>query len=346
MRKMTPVVLNTEAEQEVSKQLGTQELAKAAPKSRDPINFPVFEVPVNSKVLCYVPKHIVQGADGKDVLRMDKPLIHSLQVGKSYMSVRCIQGLVVESAGYTGDCPLCDGCSEPWDLANAIIQQKCSQANLDADDKEAENVKAIRSAAYSDRDLKDSNRYFTFPIVVFETEGDEGKVPLKDENGELKFKTYWYSVSETKWEETWAKTLEGMEDEPNHPGGHFFILNYCYKPKRGEPNKRDSARALAVIAKKIGKSEKLREALDKRTEDWTVEKARETIISHALFSPADLAILADDALESTRNLLALYEAAKAGVTTKATDEAPMKLTEKVEETPEEVDMGETDLDLE
>jgi len=311
MRKMTPIAMPAVAEAEISKQLGTQEQVKAAPKSRDPLNFPVFEIPVNKKVLVYVPNHIVQGTDGKDSLRMDKPLIHALQVGKSYMNVRCVSGLVAEEIGYTGECPLCDGCSDPWDLANMLIAQKCKQQNLDPDDKEAEAVKAIRSAAFSDRKLKDSMRYYTFVISVFETLNDDGKTLVKDENGAPRYKNMWYTVSEEQYNKTWAKTLEALEDEPTHPGGMFFTLNYCYTPKRGEPNKRDSARALVVSYKKMTGTEKVRAFLDKSTEEWTVEKARETIISHSLYSMNDLNALADDTLESTRNTIALLQAQEA-----------------------------------
>lgn len=349
MRKLTPVALTTEQSQEASTQLGVQEAQKAAPKSRDPLNFPVYEVPVNKKVLIYVPNHIVQDADGVDRLRMDTPLIHAVQIGKNFANFRCTSGIVIEGTSFRGECPLCDGTSEPWDLANFIIEEKCRQQGLDPEDTEAEAVKAIRSAAFSDRKVKDAMRYYTFPVVRFETVNDDGKTFVKDDDGNMKYTVEWYTISESQWEKTWQKTLEGMEDEPTHPGGNFFLMNYCYTPKRGEPNKRDSARALVVSSRKIKNSEKMREVLDKQTEAWTPEKAREVVINNALYSVEDLQSVTDDALEGTRNLLALYNASKAGVAAGLEENGDnFKLEKKEdEETPAAggVDAGETDLDM-
>lgn len=346
MRKIAPVVFSEEENEKIQEQLGVQEVTKAAPKSRDPINFPVFEVPVNKKVLIYVPNHIVQDAEGKDTLRADRPLIHALQVGKRFVNYRCISNINMPDRGFDGECPLCDGCAEPWDLANEIIKDKCKAQHLDPEDTENTEVKAIRSSAFSDRVIKDAVRYITFPIVVFETLNDDGKTFIKNEDGTYKYKVMWYTVSETKYQDAWEKALEGMEDEPTHPGGNFFLLNYCYTPKRGEPNKRDSARALAVIPKNIKNSEKMREVLDKLTEHWTPAKAQETVVNNAIYAPSDLEAVADDCLENTRNLLALYQSPTKGVETKAGDNG-FKLTEKPEEAPSTpITMDETDLDEE
>lgn len=347
MRKIAPVVFSEEENKEVQEQLGVQEVATAAPKSRDPINFPVFEVPVNKKVLVYVPNHIVQDAEGQDTLRADRPLIHSLTMGKRYVYYRCIANINVPSRGFNGECPLCEGCAEPWDLANEIIKDKCKAQGLDPEDTENKDVKSIRSDAFSDRALKNATRYLTFPIVVFETLNDDGKTFIKNEDGTYKYKVMWYSVTEAKYQDAWEKALEGMEDEPTHPGGNFFLLNYCYTPKRGEPNKRDSARNLAVIPKNIKNSEKMREMLDKLTEQWTPEKAQETVVNNAIYSPEDLELVVDDCLETTRNMLALYTAA--GTNQKGiaedTNNAGFNLTEKPAETAgTPIQMDDTDLD--
>lgn len=305
MMKMTPVKLSAETNQAVQKQLGVQEVQKAAPKSADPANFPVFEVPVNKKVLIYVPNHVVADANGADALRMDKPLIHSITDGKRFYSYRCISGIEAPEAGLTGECPLCDGCSEPWDLANLLINEKCKAANLDPEDTENPNVKRIRSESFSDRVLKDATRYFTFPIVVFETLNDDGKTFVKD-GDQLKYKVMWYTISESQYEEKWKKTLDAMEDEPTHPGGNFFMLNYCYTPKSGEPNKRDSARNLAVNHRNVKGSEQLRAQLDELTAKWTPEKAQEMVIANQLYTTEQLQKVTDTVLEGTRNMIALY----------------------------------------
>lgn len=306
-RKMKPIVFSAEEGKEIQKQLGVQEVNKTAPKSTDPINFPVWEVPVNKRVLCYVPNHTYVDDNGVEHLKMDKAYIHSVTVNGRYYNYRCISGLESESNGLTGECPLCDGCNDPWDLANLRIEARCKQAGLDPDDRENQAVKNIRSAEYSDRVLKDATRYFAFPIVVFDTLNDDGKTFIKDENGGYKYKCYWYVISESQYEEKWKKSLDAMEDEPTHPGGHFFLLNYKYSPKHGEPNKRDSARNLQVNVRTIRNSDSTRAFLDEQTAHWTPEKAQQTIIAHQIYSVEDLSCLADEVLESTRNLIAVMK---------------------------------------
>ena len=349
MRKIAPVVFSEEENVEIQEQLGVQEATKAAPKSRDAINYPVFEVPVNKKVLIYVPNHIVQDAEGVDQLRADKPLIHSLKMGKRYVYYRCIANINMPSHGFNGECPLCEGCSEPWDLANEIIKEKCKAQHLDPEDVDNKDVKSIRSEAFSDRVLKDATRYYTFPIVVFDTLNDDGKTFIKDENGGYKYKVMWYTISESQYEKTWEKALDGMEEVPTHPGGNFFLLNYMYTPKRGEPNKRDSARNLSVVPRTIKNSEKMRELLDKQTEGWTPAKAQEMVINNAIYSPEDLEGVVDDCLTNTRNLLALYSAKKVEADNngiESSQEDGFKLTEKPKEASTPIEMDETDLDTE
>lgn len=305
IKKMTPIK-NVSAK--VQEQLNVQDVPKAAPKSTDPVNFPVFEVPVNQKLLVYVPKHTVTGPDGVERLRMDAPLIHSITDGKRFYSYRCINGLEDEANGLNGVCPLCEGCAEPWEYANLIIEGKCKDRGLDPEDTDNTEVKNIRSQAFSDRVIKDAVRYFTFPMVVFQTVNNECKQIEKDENGALKFQIYWYTVSESQYEDKWKKALEAMEDEPLHPGGHFFLLNYTYTPKHGEPNKRDSARALVVSARNIKNSDKIREYLDNATEQWTPEKAIETVINNQIYNAAQLEEVADTVLENTRSMITLMKA--------------------------------------
>ena len=84
LKKPIPIKLSAAANDAVQKQLGVQVAQKAAPKSTDPINFPVFEVQTGKKVLIYVPNHVVDGPDGPE-LRMDKPLIHAVQDGKRFL---------------------------------------------------------------------------------------------------------------------------------------------------------------------------------------------------------------------------------------------------------------------
>lgn len=302
-RKLKPVVFKAEENAEIQKQLGVQEVQRSAPKSTDPVNFPVWDILVGKKALIYVPNHVFVDEAGVEHLRMDKPLIHYVTDGKRFYSYRCISGLVAEEQGFTGECPLCEGCSEPWDLANIRIEARCKQVGLNPEDVDNQDVKNIRSSEFSDRAIKEASRYYTFPIVVFETQNDDAKTLLKDEDGNYKYRCYWYSVSETLYEDKWKKILDGMEDEPTHPGGHFFILNYIYTPKHGEQNKRDAARNLQVVAKNIKGSEKLRAFLDEATREWTPEKARDTVIANNIYSTEGLQYITDEVLEPVRLLI-------------------------------------------
>lgn len=344
MRKLTPI--NVSEDQELSKQIGVQELSKAAPLSRDPKNYPVFRVPTNKKVLIYVPNHTVQNADGVDVLRMDAPYIHILQHKNRFEYYRCVSGLVSEAHGYDGTCPLCDGASDPWTLANLVIDDKCKSQGLDPDDVENDTVKAIRSAAFSARVLNDAERYYTFPIVVFDTVNDDAKTIVSDpETGNISYKIMWYSISERMWEKKWAKALENMEDEPTHPGGMFLVLDYTYTPKKGEPNARDSARELTVFNRKIKGSEKLREALDHQTEGWTPAKAQEMVIRNNFYAYEDLEEVTDVVLENTRNLISLYSS-KGELENKAIEGGSddFTLEKKQDDSNPPVAMDETDED--
>lgn len=350
LKKLTPIKLSEEAQ----KQIVTQTVERVAPKSTDPKNYPVFEVPTGKKILVYVPNHNVESPDGNIELRMDKPLIHSLQDGRRFLSIRCINGLEDEANGYDGSCPLCDGVPEPWDLARKRIESKCSAQALDPEDTDNKDVKSIRSAEFSDRVLKEANRYYTFPIAVIETTTDEkGKMSIsRDENG-IKYQLYWYSISEAQYIAKWIPALEAMEGEPNSPGGYFFYLNFSYDSKGKEMNKRDAARNMTVNHRNMSKAswyDTFRKQVDEQTEGWTPEKAQETVIANAFYSFADLQRTADDVLADTRAKLALYESSDlAGELNAPRSNTPalpgMKKVEPQSEEQALADVGETDEDF-
>jgi hypothetical protein len=347
IKRMKPISMP--AGSNLTAQLGNQTIDRSIPKSHDPKNFPVFSIPLGGKVLVYVPNHTVVDADGNQILRADRPILHAINDGRSFRYIRCVHGLVEDSIGYDGDCPLCDGVSEPWDLANAKIRSRCAQLGLDPEDRENKDVKSIRSSEFSDRVLKEGERYLTFPIVVFETDADCKKL-VTDDKKNIKYQIFWYSISEKLYDKTWAKTIEEMEDEPTSPAGQFFVLSYVYDTKGRPANARDSARALAVHHKPAYNTKeafnKLKVQLDKATEDWTPEKAAEVVINNNLFSMEDLQALTDDVLRTTRETLALYNSAEE-VAPAGTSSAPaLKLGDKVD-TPEPTPLlsaGETDAD--
>lgn len=309
--KMKPKVFTAEQVKAIREESSTQTPDYSVPKSTDPDNFPVFEVPVNAKVLIYVPNHTTINAEGTEELRMDKPLFHAVTEGKKFLRIRCVRGLT-EASGYSGNCPLCDGESEPWDLANELIKEQCKMRGLDVNDSENEAVKQVKRDNYSKRVIKAPEMYYTFPIVVLETEPSDIKKIVYDENGVPKHKAMWYTISKSAYEKKWLKTLEGMEDEPTHPGGEFFILNYTYDSKTGEYNKRDSARELQVVAKKLKGVEEFARLCDKETEEWDELKAMSTVIDNQYYEEADLAEEANMVLAGTREKLAIFSSVASG----------------------------------
>lgn len=313
LRKMKPVKLSGDGMSNLVKKFSSQEESTVAPKSLDPKNFPVHEIPLGIKELIYVPNHTFLDDEGKEHLRMDTPLIHSVKDGRRFLYYRCIQGIVDEEAGYDGNCPLCDATNDAWDLANYQIKEKCESMGLNSEDKDNKQVKDIRSSCYGDMALKNATRYYTFPIVVIKTEKDQGKFPVTDENGNLVYTIQWYSISEAQYNKKWVPTLEAMEDDPSHPGGHFFVLDYSFVPKNGEANKRDAAQNVSVHARNVFKgdaADKIKAALDKATEAWTPEKAMETVINNLPYSVDDLDEVQSVVLAETRNLLELFRAKK------------------------------------
>ena len=314
MFKPTPIQLSAELRTQVGKQLNTQTITRTTPKSLDPKNYPVFDIPVGKRVLIYVPNHVVESEDGVEELRMDKPHIHTLQEGKRFHYYRCIANLVLSDTNgnqiYDGVCPFCEGTSIPWDVANANIKHKCARAGLDAEDRENSQVKAIRVAEFSNRVIKEPTQYYTFPIVVISTANDDGKSVVKDEKGNPILTPMWYHISATQYSKKWEPTLEGIEDEPLHPGGRFFTLSYVYDTKGKEANKRDSAQNLNVIARNLKGSDKLKAICDKMTESWTPEKAQEVVVTNLLYSESDLKKIVDDALEGPKNMLSLLKASE------------------------------------
>lgn len=305
--RMKPKTFKPEELEAVRVEAATQSIGNVVQKSSDPEHFPVFEIPVNAKVLIYVPNHTVVDQNTMlEDLRMDRPLLHSVSEGKRFYRIRCIHGLS-EASGYSGNCPLCEGESEPWDLANAQIKEQCKIRGLNPTDADDEAVKSVKREQYSKRVIKAPERYYTFPIVVIETDpNDIKKIIFEDDGATPKHKIYWYTISQSAYEKKWLKALEGMEDEPNHPGGESFILNYTYESKSGEYNKRDSARELQVIPKKLKGFSEFAKMYDAETEEWTPEKAFTTVIENAFYEEADLEEEVNRLLAGTREKLAIF----------------------------------------
>lgn len=283
-------------------------------RSYDPA-YPVFEVPVNSKVLAYVPNHTVTSPDGIVSLRMDKFAAHSCQSGRSYQKVRCTQGIVAPTLGLDGSCPFCDALPDVWDLVHKDYSSmvRAKGGNPD-DDASRETYKNDYYAAKKNMAISQPSVYVTFPIVVIECEVRNGmatSTPKKNPDGTITGTVMWYSCMYKTYEEKWLKALETAPEtedgQPLSPAGLWVVLDYTYPSEDGKHTKMDSARKLNVGYKAMNADYNAwAQAFDNQTASWTPEKAMEVVVDNVLRDMSEQQELADSLMKSTRDKLAMY----------------------------------------
>ena len=284
-------------------------------KSYDP-NFPVFEVPVNQKLLVYIPNHTVMDADGGVHLRMDKFAAHRVIDGRSFSNVRCADGVVIESLGLDGTCPLCQAMSECWDLYNkeyADIARARGIVLGSPEEKDA--LKEERQKLVSGMVIERAKVWYTFPIVVIECVEKDGKLTLNPkrtaDNGIIG-KPCFYSIKQDSFITKWGAAFDALDDVDEdgnsnmNPAGRWAVLNFTYQSKDGSYNKMQSALNLSVAFKDMQGYEKWAEYFDKMTEEWTPEKAREVLVLDAMHDMDELHEAADTIMRPVRDKLAMY----------------------------------------
>lgn len=281
-------------------------------KSYDP-NYPVFDVPVNQKVLVYIPNHRVTGPDGSVSLRMDKFSAHPVIDGRTFDNVRCANGITNEALGLDGSCPLCDAMGECWDLYNKKYADICRTKGYQlGSPEEKDNLKDDRKKLIQAMAISKAEVWYTFPIVVIECEEKNGVMtvnPKLDAEGRLSGHPMWYQIRETTYINKWEKgfdSIEGVDD--NCPGGLWAVLNFTYDVKNGsQPSKMDSARALVVTFKNVGdKYSQWEQYFDKLTEGWTPQVATQVLALNAIRSKDELVEATDSLMATTRNELSMY----------------------------------------
>lgn len=283
-------------------------------KSEDPINFPVFDIPVNEKVLIYVPNHRVMSPEGVEEMRMDKGAFHPVRVGNQFMTMRCYNGIFNEDEGYDGHCPLCDTQNEVWDLYRKEYASTARAKGIDPDNDPDDLLKPVRQDLTRNMVVKQAEIWYTFPIVVIECE--EGTTnPKRDAEGKLVGHPMWYSIRENTYKDKWEKAFETMADSPTHPAGNWFVLNFTYTPKSGKHDKMGSARALQVGCKQMSSDYvQWAEYYNELTKDWTPMKAAEMVIANHYLELSDVQAVADEAMKPVRDKLAIYELKEGGAT--------------------------------
>lgn len=284
-------------------------------RTYDP-NFPLFEVPVNKKLLIYVPNHTVMNADGVVDIRKDKFAAHMTVKGRDFNTIRCSGGVVSDSLGLNGSCPFCDAAVPVWDLYNAEYKEMAKIKGIDPDSPEAKDgLKQVRIDLLNKRSVLPAEVWYTFPIVVIDCEEQNGKatvIPKKDAEGRISGKTFWYSIREKTYLDKWVKSLETAPTDndipPTNPAGLWAILNFEYESKDGTHDKMHSAKALAVGYKKMADSYvEWEKYFDQITEEWTPAKAIETLVDNALRDGAEQTEACDEIMKPVYDKLSMLK---------------------------------------
>ena len=285
----------------------TQTASSRVEKSYDPA-FPVFDVPVNQKVLAYIPKHIKTNEDGTTDLIMDTFLAHPVRDGRAYHNIRCSNGMHFPTIGWDGSCPLCNAVTnELWPLYHKEMDALARAQGLNPEAPETKEILKPNSKEWlQNRPIREAERWFTFPIVVVECE--EGTLnPKMDEKGQLIAHPCYYSIREVTYNDKWVAgfdTLDGVP--PTHPGGLWAVLNFTYQPKSGKPDKMGSAESLKVSYKTNEHLAQWAEYFDQLTAGWTVEKAMEVVALDAVRPMNELVDITDQVMKADRDKANLY----------------------------------------
>lgn len=323
IKRPAPKKLSTEEQNMICEASAHQTGTGVRVKSYDP-DFPVFDVPINQKILVYIPNHRVMLEDGSQGLRMDKFAAHPIIDGRTYGDVRCTKGIVAPSLGLDGvSCPLCDGIGSCWDLYNYQYEDIAKSKGIDKDSPEAkELLKQDRIDLVKSMVIKQPDVWYTFPIVVIACEEKDGQLtttPKLTADGKLQGTPMWYSIRERTYMDKWEAGFDSLDDsegEITSPAGLWAVLNFTYTPKSGKPDKMGSAKALKVTFKTMGEKYSQWETyFDKLTEEWTPAKAQEVVVLDALRDMQETQEVADTVLKPVNEKLAMYALARGNNTT-------------------------------
>ena len=328
IKRPTPKKLSVEAQQAITEASSHQTGKATRVKTYDP-DFPVFDIPVNQKLLVYIPNHTVQLPDGSVDLRKDKFAAHPVIDGRSYGDIRCCAGISSPELGWDGSCPLCDAISTNWELYNFEYEGIAKSKGIDPKAPEAQDLlKQDRLDLIHKMAVKQAEVWYTFPIVVIDCEERDGQLtvnPKLDSEGKVHGTPMWYSIRERTFEDKWVAGYDSIDidgETPTNPAGLWAILNFTYQPKNGSPTKMDSARALKVSFKHMAESyNEWAKYFDNMTAEWTPEKAQEIVVLDAIRDMDEMQEVADSIMKPINERIAMYKLS-GGATTATTGAAP------------------------
>lgn len=319
-KRPAPKSFSVEEQKAISESFSKQDGIAKAPKSYDPENYPVHDIPINEKILIYIPKHVVQGADGSYELRKDKYAGHTVNTKSERGAiVRCMHGVVSEALGADGTCPLCEGVQEVKDLFWAEYTAAAAAKGVDPQSEDAkELLKSEREILNGKRAVNAAEVWYTYPIVeiacVKDSKGVTNISKLElSEDRKPQCKPVWYPIRESTYEKKWLKQMDAISSVVGAPAGCFAVLNYMYDAQGKPHDVKNSAKELQVTFLNRPELAELAEALDKMTEDWTPEMAQQTVIKGVLRDYAETADIVEIALTPVRDRLLLIEAESGAV---------------------------------
>ena len=285
-------------------------------RTTDP-NFPVFSTPVNKDILVYIPMTNVVSTENGSEMKLLNVHTHTYREGNYTGMLRCISGLeggiYSEVLGYDGSCPACEAVKDCWSLYNRKMEAEAQKLGVDPQNDTGEVLKSVRRKILDEMDMKGTEEYVTFPIVIIPTQEKSIK-PTPDalKNLQVQFVVW----TKKRYEKNIIGALESLMNNPGHPGGMFWMWKFSYDTGGKQANARDSAKNAKYMpitdgaflnAMAGGKA-----ALEQAASAFTNEKASEVVISNQYMYKEDLEDRVNKIMAKTRNLLSLSETESLG----------------------------------
>ena len=313
---LTPKKLTPEQLSKMKESIRNQKPTSFTPKTTDGKG--VFSIPVNGKVIVYVPDNTFVNERGEQELLMDNFYVHTISRAGSVKEVRCTRGI----EGYNS-CPYCDSMQTHWDFVRANFERACEAQGLDPTNMELDEVRSIWRRYRDDMAVKAPALKHTFPIVVFPDIKD------LDDKGVPKHEVVWYTVGDYQWNEKWGATMKSIkglaedvdiDGDPNNsedfvinPAGRFFTLDYTYDTKGKEATILQSAMNMKVqplkgkykVGNDIVDLNSFKKMFDEECAAWTPEVAMSTIARNIWYEEEDMQKDADEVTIPVRQRLEL-----------------------------------------
>ena len=286
----------------------TQEVKKGSNKSSDS-KFPAFSTPVNQDILVYFPRtNVVTTENGENMLTLSA-YVHDYKVGQSYGQLRCVSGLsgseFTNMLGYDGSCPACEATQDCWDLYRKKLAAGARQYGVDPQNDPTDILKPVREKILQEMDLRGSEEYVTFPVVIIPLDANKRPTPTAASELRPVFVTW----KRKRYEETILGGLENMLNKPDHPAGMFWFWKYSYNTGGKQANARDSAKSakFAPIPEGTQVFGHLITPCETVAKDFTLVKAAEVIVANQFMYKEDIQKEVDKIMSKTRTLLELAD---------------------------------------